>query len=87
MVGESLGKFFLCFIAATSPTFKEGVLNAIAPLEISTRDLTTSFLEIDDTTAMGFILRMESPEIAQQFQSAVLGAFHEWSLRFYCPVR
>lgn len=84
--GVSMGKFFLCFIAATSPTFKEGVLNAIAPLEISSRDLTTSFLKIEDTSAMGFILRMESSEIAQQFQEAVLGAFHEWSHRFYCPV-
>ncbi len=87
MVGESMGKFFLCYIAATAPTFKEGVLNAIAPLEISSRDLTISFLEIENTTAMGFILRMESPEIAQQFQAAVLGAFSEWSHRFYCPVK
>jgi hypothetical protein len=86
IVGESIGKFFLCYIAAMAPTFKEGVLNAIAPLEISSRDLTTSFLEVEETTAMGFILRMESPEIAQQFQSAVLGAFSEWGHRFYCPV-
>lgn len=86
MVGESMGKFFLCYIAAAAPTFKEGVLNAIAPLEISSRDLTTSFLEIDDSTAMGFILRMESPEIAHHFQEAVLGAFSEWCHRFYCPI-
>lgn len=86
MVVESIGKFFLCFIAATSPTFKEGVLNAIAPLEISSRDLTTSFLEIENRTAMGFVLRMESPEIEQQFQNAVIGAFREWCNRFYCPL-
>ncbi len=86
MEAVSMGKFFLCFIAATSPTYKEGVLNAIAPLEISSRDLTTSFLKIEDSSAMGFILRMESPEKAHQFQEAVLGAFHEWSHRFYCPV-
>ncbi len=87
MVAESMGKLFLCFIAATSPTFKEGVLNAIAPLEISSRDLTISFLETEGNTAMGFLLRMESPEIAQQFQTALLEAFHEWCHRFYCPVR
>jgi hypothetical protein len=87
IVCESMGKFFLCYIAATAPSFKEGVLNAIAPLEISSRDLTTSFLEMDDTAAMGFILRMESPEIAQQFQTAILQAFAEWSHRFYCPVK
>lgn len=84
--GEPCGKFFLCFIAATSPTFKEGLLNAIATLEISSRDLTTSFLEQEDTTAMGFILRMEPPEIAQRFQSAISEAFQEWSHRFYCSL-
>ncbi len=86
LVAESLGKIFLCFIGAASPTFKEGVLNAIARLEISSRDLTTSFLEVEERSAMGFLLRLESPEIAQQFQEAILQAFHEWTHRFYCPV-
>jgi hypothetical protein len=86
LVAESMGKIFLCFIGAASPTFKEGVLNAIARLEISSRDLTTSFLEVEDRSAMGFLLRLESPEIAQQFQEAILQAFHEWTHRFYCPV-
>jgi hypothetical protein len=76
VVGESIGKFFLCFIVASSPTFKECVLNAIAPLEISSRDLTTSFLEIEATFAMGFILRAESAEIVSQFQNAILAALN-----------
>jgi len=86
VIGETMGKFFLCFMVATSPSFKERVLNAIAPLEISSRDLTTSFLEVESTFAMGFILRVESPEIAHQFQKAVLDAFHEWSHRVSCPI-
>lgn len=85
MEAISMGKFFLCFFAATAPTFKDSVINAIAQLDISSRDLTTSFLEIDHITAMGFILRTESVEVAQVFQSALRVAFHEWSHRFYCP--
>lgn len=87
VAGETIGKFFLCFMAATSPTFKEGVLNAIAPLEISSRDLTTSFLEAEGVFAMGFVLRVDSTEIATAFQNAVQKAFNEWSQRFYCPLR
>jgi hypothetical protein len=68
---ESVGKFLLCYITSHSPIFKEKVLTAIASLQLSSRDLTTSLLEIDDITTMGFILRAESPEMAQKFENLV----------------
>jgi len=86
VLGESIEKFFLCFITAQDSSFKESVLNAIAPLKISTHDLTTSFLEINDTSAMGFILRVECPEIVQKFRAAILSGFNEWCHKFYCPL-
>lgn len=87
IVREVAGKFLLCFVAAPSGSYKENVLDAIAPLEISSRNLTMSFLEVEETSAMGFILRMETGEVAQAFQEAIENAFKEWSHRFYCIVR
>jgi hypothetical protein len=87
IVTADAGKFFLCFVAATSGTYKENVLDAIAPLEISSRNLTMSFQHVGETSVMGFILRMETSENVQQFQTAIEGAFRAWSHRFYCIVR
>lgn len=86
MVSEFMGKFFLCYIAVTAPTFKEEILNAIAPLEVSSRNLTSSFLEIENATAIGFILHADSPEIAHHFRQVVLKAASEWNRRFSCSV-
>jgi hypothetical protein len=83
-VTATVGKFFLCFVAATAPHFKEAILKAIAPLELSSRDLTTSFLEAEKTAAMGFILRMDSIGSPHLFESAILTALREWSHRFFC---
>lgn len=81
------GKFFLCFVAATSGSYKENVLDAMAPLEVSSRNLTMSFQQVEETSAMGFILRMETSETAQKFQMTIEEALREWSHRFYCIVR
>lgn len=74
IVGESVEKFFLCFIVAAAPAFKEVVLKALAPLHIASRDLTTSSLDIGQASALGFILRAESPETVEQFQQTLFAA-------------
>lgn len=87
MIEKSVGKFFLCFIAATSPSFKEAILHTIRPLNISSRDLTTSFLQVENRSMMGFIFKAETGEAAEQFHGALLSALHEWSRRFHCLLR
>ncbi len=87
IIMKTTGKFLVCFIAATSGCYKEKVLNAIAPLKISSRNLTMCFLEVKDKSTMGFILRMETSESAHLFQETVEKAFHDWSHLFYCIVK
>lgn len=87
IIVKTIGKFLLCFVAATSGSYKEKVLDAIAPLKISSRNLTISFLELKETSTMGFILRMETNEVVPPFQEAIERAFQEWSHLFYCIVR
>ncbi|MES2273301.1 MAG: hypothetical protein V4487_03835 [Chlamydiota bacterium] len=67
-----LNQFFLGFIKASAPNYKEEILNAIAQLKIPSHELTTSYLQIDQSANFGFILRTDAPEMAQQFESKVL---------------
>jgi len=86
IVTAQAGKFFLCFVAAASGCYKENVLNAIAPLEIPSRNLTMSFQQVEEISAMGFILQIETTKEAEPFQKALEGAFREWRHRFYCLI-
>lgn len=79
-------KHFLCFITANSPSFKEEVLSAIGELSFNPRDLTSSECEVDQLPMLGFILRIESLEIAEQFENTIRHALREWSRHFFCPV-
>jgi hypothetical protein len=84
-VAEFVDKFLLVFVVAKSNSCKEKVLQAIAPLDISTRNLTMSFQQVGELFAMGFILRAESPE-ADAFKAAIEAALLEWGQLFFCFV-
>ncbi len=86
IVSITVDKFLLCFVAAGSRGFKEKILEAIAPLEISSRNLTLSFQQLEEGSVMGFILRMETSEIGEKFQTAIEQSCLEWSRHFYCIV-
>ncbi len=86
MKTQSIDKFFIGFIAAAGPSFKEEAVNAIAKLKISSYELTTSYLQIESAYTYGFILRADAPETEKQLEGALLEALREWSQRFSCPV-
>lgn len=75
VIGELNDPFFLCFIAARTPSFKEHILSAIAPLKITPRNLTSSFLEVNGLWTMGFILHSECAELIRNFRVAILDGF------------
>lgn len=80
LVTKSVDKFYLYFFLSEEKKEipgKEIIATAIAPLLISPHDLTNCFLEIGSTTALGFILRTECPEVAQKFQTAILALFQK----------
>lgn len=68
---QTTDKFFLCFLTASAIT-QEALRQAIAPLQIPASDLTTSFLLIKERAAIGFILRLTSPETLAQFEKVVI---------------
>jgi hypothetical protein len=76
---EPMGKFLLCYLAARSSGFKEPLTTALATLELSSRDVTSSFLEIGETATMGFIVKAESSELAFKFQRIAVAAMREWA--------
>ncbi len=80
------GKFFIYFIGAMAPTFKEYVENAIEKLKIPSYDLTTSFLQVHETCTLGYILRAENPCDAAAFEAVLLESLQTWSDQFSCPI-
>lgn len=86
ILADSTEKFYLCFIVATDPVFKTEVLNAIAQLKITTRELTSSSIEIENYSMLGFILRLDTPEMGELFENTLRHALREWSRGFFCPI-
>ncbi|HSX25377.1 MAG TPA: hypothetical protein VLE89_00030 [Chlamydiales bacterium] len=80
------GKFFLYYIGALAPTFKEYVANAIDRLKIPSYDLTSTFLQVHELSTLGYILRSDTPTLATDFHNAILDALKQWSNHFSCPV-
>lgn len=81
VVSKQTQKMLLLFISAASSSFKAPVMDAIGPFE--SRNLTTSYLEIKNTSSLGFILRLET-DIAEKFTSSIEEALREWARRFLC---
>jgi len=86
MKKEQEGKFFLYFIGAMAPTFKEYVGNAIEKLKIPSYDLTSSFLQVHETCTLGYLLRAENPCDAAAFEAVLLESLQNWSDQFSCPI-
>lgn len=80
------GKFLLLFISGVSSSFKPLILEAISPLGISSRNLTSSCLEIKNISALGFILRLEA-DLGEKFTDAIDRTLREWSRRFHCILK
>lgn len=83
---ERMGKFYLFFIGAPASSFKDWVLNAIDPLKISSYDLTTTFLQIHELSALGYILRTEEEKEGIVFEDTLHQALQAWEREFSCPV-
>jgi len=77
-----VGKFFLCFFSAVDPSFKEEILKKIGNLHLSSRDLTTSSLEINKIWTMGCILKTETPESGERFRTALMNTLGAWSKNY-----
>lgn len=80
LVTEPIEKFFLGFIISSVPTFKEEIANAVGKLKLASYELTTSFLQIEEMFAYGFILKAEAAETAKQFETALVSALKEWEI-------
>jgi hypothetical protein len=84
---DSTEKYFLCFIAATDPAFKADVLSAIGDLKISTRELTSSSIEIDKHSMLGFILRLDNPELQEILETTIRHTLREWGRGYVCELK
>lgn len=80
------GKYFLCFIKAIAPSFKEPLFSAIADLQIPSHDLTTTSLQVDQAALMGMILRMEDQRDLSLFIETSNRALTQWSEEFACSL-
>ena len=75
------GKYLLCFIKAISPSFKEAILDELEDLRISSHNLSTVFLQIDQSSFLGIILRTEKPETAAAFEKKIEDSLTSWRKR------
>ena len=71
MADLSIDKFLLLSLAIPLHSCKEKILQAIASLDISSRDLTMSLQQVGELFAMGFILRVEHADIGKTFKTAI----------------
>jgi hypothetical protein len=80
-------KHFFATVVAAAPTFKEDALSAIARLKIASYDLTTTFLHVHETAAIGFIYRTDETEKRLLFQQTLLDVMLKWKVNFSCQIR
>jgi hypothetical protein len=76
------GNFHLYWIQAAAPTFKDEIIQAIR-----SNEWTHSFLQIDQYSMLGFILRIDSEEMVQNFQNTITKALDTWAKAFVCPLK
>lgn len=80
---NQIKNFHLCWIQAAAPTFKDEVISAIG---LPSHELTNSFLQIDQQSMLGFILRIKNEEAIEKFQMIILKALNDWSKNFICSL-
>ncbi len=81
------GKFYLCFFRSRTSYLKEAIFDAIRPLGISSRNLTSSFFEFDRKFFLGFILRVESTELSHQFARILKQTLNDLKRREFNPIQ
>lgn len=80
------GKYFLCFIKAITPSFKEVLLDGIASLQIPSYDLTTTFLQVDQSALLGLILRFDAMESIETFKQKISSSMSSWAAQVACSI-
>lgn len=80
---KRLDSFHLYWIQALAPSFKDEVINA---MRLPSNELTNSFLQIDQQSMLGFILRIDDETNLQTFQKNLARTMENWSSRFLCSV-
>lgn len=80
------GKYFLCFIKAITPSFKEILFDGIASLQIPSYDLTTTFLQVEQSALLGLILRFDAIESIETFTQKIVDSMNAWASQVACSI-
>ncbi|OGN64693.1 MAG: hypothetical protein A3E80_00365 [Chlamydiae bacterium RIFCSPHIGHO2_12_FULL_49_9] len=80
LISKSHGRFYICFILASNSSFKEEAVGQIGRLKISSHNLTSSSIQVEEGFLLGFVFRSETVEAAT-FEEALQTALSEWSSR------
>lgn len=81
---QTLDRFYIGWIQCIAPGFKEEVLKVTG---LPSHELTISFLQIDQISALGFILKISSLETVELFHQKLLKALTSWETHFACPIQ
>ncbi|MEN9653975.1 MAG: hypothetical protein RL235_87 [Chlamydiota bacterium] len=79
-------KYYLLFIKAVAPSFKEIVQQTVGQMQIPSHDLTTTFLQVDQVSLMGMILRIDHMLRIDEFEAKIQKALNAWDQSLACPV-
>lgn len=79
-------KYFLCFIKAITPSFKEVLMEGIASLQIPSYDLTTTFLQVEQSALLGLILRFDALESIEAFKQKIGSSMNLWANQVACSL-
>lgn len=75
--------FVFVMITSVEPSFKETVQASVEDMNLTSLELASSFVYIQDTPCLGFIYRYESPERATFFEKAIRGALQLWEQKTF----
>jgi hypothetical protein len=79
---KKINNFYFYWIQAIAPTFKDSVISETGSYA---NELTHSFLQIDQDSMLGFILR-EGDEIINNFHQMLSKTMERWGESTLCPV-
>ena len=84
---KRMEKFVLFFIGAVDSSFKDRLDIEVEKLKLPSYELASSFLQIGSLSAVGYILRTEEEDLAQNFKQALHKALSTWTKLLLCPVK